>query len=243
MKKKFYAFLAMVCVCLMTAVQPAAAAGTPQLSASADVAKADKGQTVKVSISLSGNPGISTLGMTVGYDADAFAYKSCSWNGAIGGNDMKMASGAGGSASLSLVCDKSYGADGVVATLSFEAKKDGAAVDMTLGLREMTDKDLADVANCKVTKAVRVPETAGNKEAAEPDESSETTGQAKEPKKSAGTVTVKKASSSKTGSASAKTDESYKTGVLAGEDVLFVIAAVCGLAAFIFWNERRKEAQ
>lgn len=238
MKKKFYAVLAMVCVCFLAMTQRVSASGAPQLSASADAAKADKGQTVKVKISLTGNPKISTLGMALSYDADSFEYKDCSWSGSLSGSDMKMASGSGGDVNLSLVCDKSYTSDGVVATVSFQAKKDKAVVDMSLSLREMTDEELADVTNCKVSRAVRVPEAAGKDE-------TKTTGSRQTAEKKSvsqkSTTKVKSTSASTTGSkTSAKTDDSYKTGVLAGEDVLFVIAAVCGLAAFIFWNERKK---
>lgn len=232
MRKKFSAVLTMVCVCLLVMVQPVLASGTPQLSASADAAKADKGQTVKVTISLTGNPKISTLGMALGYDAGAFEYKSCSWSGSLGGGDMKMASGADGTVSLSLVCDESYGADGTVATVSFEAKKDGAAVDMSLSLREMADEDLSNVSNCKVTKSVRVPQAAQQAETRKSGASTKSTAQT-------GTSSSTKSRTTAT-TTSTKTDESYKTGVLAGEDLLIVIAAACGVAAFIFWNEHKK---
>lgn len=239
MKKKFYAVLTMACVCLLAMAQPVLASSAPKLSASADAAKADKGQTVKVQISLTGNPKISTLGMSLGYDADAFEYKSCSWSGSLGGGDMKMASGEGGSVSLSLVCDKSYGSDGVVATVSFQSKKDGAAVDMSLALREMADEDLSNVTNCKVTKAVRVPQAAKKTETKAVGKT-----ETKTTKKSAttakSTTTKNTSSSTKGSSTSTRTDESYKTGVLAGEDLLFVIAIASGLVAFIFWNERKK---
>lgn len=234
MKKKLYSILTMVCICLFMTVQPVLASGSPQLSASADTAKADKGQTVKVQISLMGNPKISTLGMGLSYDPDSFEYKGCSWSGSLGGGDMKMASGDGGSVNLSLVCDKGYGADGVVATVSFQSKKDGAVVDMNLALREMADEDLADVTNCKVTKAVRAPQAAKKAVA-------KGTGGDSAAAKSTTTTKAKSTSSStKNSSTSTRTDESYKTGVLAGEDLLLVIAAACGLAAFIFWNEHKK---
>lgn len=240
MKKKFNAALAIVCVCLMAMAQPVLASGTPHLSASADAAKADKGQTVKVKISLTGNPKISTLGMSLSYDAGAFEYKDCSWSGSIGGNDMKMASGSGGNVSLSLVCDKSYTADGAVATVSFQAKKDGAVVDMDLGLREMADEDLEDVTNCKVSAAVRVPEAAGKSETQTTASKKPATTKRVSQKPAATTKTSSTSSRTSGNKTAGKTDDSYKTGVLAGEDVLFVIAAVCGLAAFIFWNERKK---
>lgn len=236
MKKKFYAALTMACICLLAVAQPVLADAAPQLSASADASKADKGQTVKVKISLTGNPKISTLGMSLSYDADAFEYKDCSWSGSISGNDMKMASGSDGDVNLSLVCDKSYTADGAVATVSFRAKKDGAVVDMDLSLREMADEDLSNVTNCKVTKAVRVPQAAGKSKA-----TGSASGQTAATKAVSQKPTSKRTSSSASGSTTlTKKDESYKTGVPVGEDVLFVIAAVCGLAAFIFWNEHKK---
>lgn len=250
MKKKFFAVLVMVCAYFISTVQPVLADGAPRLSASADAAKADQGQTVKVKVNLSNNPKISTFGMSLSYDADAFEYRDCSWSSSIGGNNMKMASDADGSVSLSLVCDENYGADGTVATLSFRAKKDNAAVDMNISLREMTDKNLDDVTSCKVSKTVGVPKAAekngAEKNASEKTEkreaetSKETTGVKTTAQKSKEETKVKSAAVSKTTSASSGTDESYKTGVLAGEDVLFVIAAVCGLAAFAVWNERRK---
>ncbi len=238
MKKKFYAVLTMACVCLLAMAQPVFAGSAPRLSASADAARADKGQTVKVQISLTGNPDISTLGMSLGYDADEFEYKSCSWSGSLGGSDMKMASGEGGSVSLSLVCDKSYGSDGVVATVSFQSKKDGAAVDMSLALREMADVDLSNITNCKVTKAVRVPQAANKTETKTAGKTETKT--TKKSSTSTKSTTKSTASSTKGSTTSTRTDESYKTGVLAGEDLLFLIAIASGVVAFIFWNERKK---
>lgn len=78
-----------------------------------------KGKTVKVKVSLKNNPGISTLGLELDYDAEELEYRACDWNSGLGG-DMKMASDAQGSVTLSLVCDKSYQADGTVAIGSLE---------------------------------------------------------------------------------------------------------------------------
>lgn len=264
MKRKCYMLWMVMVVCLIFAAQPVYAASAPQLLASADAASVKKGETIKVKISLKNNPGISTLGLELGYDADELEYRACDWNNGLGGSDMKMASDAQGSVNLSLVCDESYQADGTVATISFRAKKDVSAVDMTLELREISDENLSAVENCKVIKAVQIPAGTSKKQDNKEAEPQQTP--AKQPKnnpssqtaateektvsKTAGTTaktvktTANTAASANTAWAAdaenAKLDESYQTGVLAGADVLVVIASVCVLAAFIIWNEQKR---
>ena len=281
MRRKCYAFCMMVIICLVLAVQPVFASGTPRVSASASGASAGKGETVKVTISLKNNPKISTLGVTLNYHSDEFQYKDCKWSSALGGNDMKMVSDEEGNVNVSLVCDQSYEAEGIVATIVFQAKKDVAAVNMTLQLREMADENLSDVENCKLVKTVQIPKTEeketvtkqdNNKEAEQETKKEETSKKAEvqkqeevtkgvevskkvenqvvQTKSASSTGTVKKSVSesesvnkteTKAVTTSSKLDENYKTGVAVGADILFVIAAICGLGAFIFWNEQKKE--
>lgn len=259
MRRKCYILWMVIVVCLVFAAQPVYAVSAPQLSASADAASVKKGETVKVKISLKNNPGISTLGLELDYDADEMEYRACDWNSGLGGSDMKMASDAQGSVNLSLVCDKSYQADGTMVTVSFWAKQDVSAVDMTLGLREISDENLSAVENCKVMKAVSVPAAEGTSKKQDKEAKTQQT-PAKQSKgnSSPQTVATEEKTVSKTASTKAKTvktaantaqtadaegaklDESYRTGVLAGEDVLVVIALVCVLAAFIIWNEQKR---
>lgn len=281
MRRKCYAFCMMVIICLVMAGQPALASGTPQVSASASGASASKGETVKVTISLKNNPKISTFGVTLNYHPDEFQYKDCKWSSALGGNDMKMVSDEEGNVNVSLVCDQSYEAEGTVATIVFQAKKDVAAVNMTLQLREMADENLSDVENCKLVKAVQLPKAEGKETATKQNNTKEkeqetkkkeaskkaeeqkqevVTKEAEVSKKVENQVSQTKSASStetaqktvresksvnrtemKTATSASKLDENYKTGVAVGVDILFVIAAICGLGAFIFWNEQKKE--
>lgn len=150
-------------VCMMQA-HPVNAAASPFLSASADAAGVSEGDYVNVSVNLSGNPSISTLGAALSYDSSILRYESASWNSGFSGSDMKMASDTGTEVNLSVVCDSSYSADGPVVTVRFKAVSDSPSIPVTLSLRDMADADLAAVTDCKVSSQVRVPETTGSRD-------------------------------------------------------------------------------
>lgn len=155
--------IAMLFVCMMQ-VYSANAAASPSLSASADAADVSEGGYVNVSVNLSGNPSISTIGAALAYDSSVLRYESTSWNSGFSGSDMKMASDTGSEVNLSVVCDSSYSADGTVVTVRFQAVSDSSSIPVTLSLRDMADADLAAVTDCKVSSRVRVPETAGSRD-------------------------------------------------------------------------------
>ena len=155
-------FMTLLFVCMMQA-HPVNAAASPSLSASADAADVSEGGYVNVSVNLSGNPSISTLGAALSYDSSVLSYESASWNSGFSGSDMKMASDTGSEVNLSVVCDSSYSADGPVVTVRFKAVSDSPSIPVTLSLRDMADADLAAVTDCKVSSQVRVPETAGSR--------------------------------------------------------------------------------
>lgn len=154
--------ITMLVICIMQ-VHSANAAASPSLSASADAADVSEGGYVNVSVNLSGNPSISTIGAALAYDSSVLRYESASWNSGFSGSDMKMASDTGSEVNLSAVCDSSYSADGTVVTVRFQAVSDSSSVPVTLSLRDMADADLAAITDCKVTSRVRVPETAGSR--------------------------------------------------------------------------------
>ncbi len=274
MRRKCYTLWMIVVICLLATVQPAFASGTPQVSASASAASVSKGETVNVAINLKNNPKISTFGVTLIYNSNEFQYKDCNWSSTLGVNDMKMVSDEDGNVNLSLVCDQSYEAEGAIATIVFQAKKDVAAVNMTLQLREMADANLSDVGKYTLIKEIRVPveekketgvkqnkdgknDEKSKKEELKKVEASKQTEILKKEENQKSQVksvssketTSKAVTESKTGTktgmgsaaSSAKLDENYKTGVAVGADILFVIAAICGLGAFISWNEQKKE--
>lgn len=155
--------IAMLFVCMMQ-VYSANAAASPSLSASADAAGVSEGGYVNVSVNLSGNPSISTIGAALAYDSSVLRYESASWNSGFSGSDMKMASDTGSEVNLSVVCDSSYSADGTVVTVRFQAVSDSSSIPVTLSLRDMADADLASVTDCKVSSQVRVPETTGSRD-------------------------------------------------------------------------------
>ncbi|KAI4446409.1 hypothetical protein C823_000927 [Eubacterium plexicaudatum ASF492] len=155
--------IAMLFVCMMQ-VYSANAAASPSLSASADAAGVSEGGYVNVSVNLSGNPSISTIGAALAYDSSVLRYESASWNSGFSGSDMKMASDTGSEVNLSVVCDSSYSADGTVVTVRFQAVSDSSSIPVTLSLRDMADADLAAVTDCKVSSRVHVPETAGSRD-------------------------------------------------------------------------------
>lgn len=148
----------------MIQVHTANAAASPFLSASADAAGVTGGGYVNVSVNLSGNPSISTLGAALSYDSSVLSYESVSWNSSFSGSDMKMASDTGSEVNLSVVCDSSYSADGTVVTVRFRAVSDSSSIPVTLSLRDMADADLDAVTDCKVSSRVRVPKTTGSKD-------------------------------------------------------------------------------
>lgn len=152
-----YTCMALLLICMMQ-VYTTNAATSPSLSASANAARVSEGSYVNVSVNLSGNPTISTLGVALGYDSSMLSYDSISWGGGFSGNDMKMVSDTGSEVNLSVVCEDSYSADGTVATVRFQAVSDLSAIPVTLSLRDMADGDLEEVTDCKVSGKVRVPE-------------------------------------------------------------------------------------
>lgn len=166
-KKKYSLCLliSLLLVCLLQ-INTTYAAAAPSLSASADTATVTEGSYVNISVNLSGNPSISTLGAALRYDSSVLKYDSASWSGSFSGSDMQMASDTGSEVNLSVVCDSSYSADGTVVTVRFHAVQNSSSIPVTLSLRDMADADLSAVSNCKVSSQVRVPETAGKKNAA-----------------------------------------------------------------------------
>lgn len=158
-----FAGLLLICILQIYTVY---AAASPSLSASADAATVTEGSYVNISVNLNGNPSISTLGAALTYDSSVLKYDSSSWSGGFSGSDMQMASDTGSEVNLSVVCDNSYSADGTVVTVRFQAVQNTSSIPVTLSLRDMADADLSAVSNCRVSSQVRVPETAGKKNAA-----------------------------------------------------------------------------
>lgn len=166
--KKKYSFcllISLLLICLPL-IHTAYAAVAPSLSASADTSTITEGGYVNISVNLSGNPSISTLGAALSYDSSVLKYDSASWSGSFSGSDMQMASDTGSEVNLSVVCDSSYSADGTVVTVRFQAVQNASSIPVTLSLRDMADADLSAVSNCKVSSQVHVPETTGKKNAA-----------------------------------------------------------------------------
>lgn len=118
------------------------AAVSPSLSASADKASVSAGDDVLISINLSGNPSISTFGASLSYDSNILSYDSVSWNSSFSESDMKLASDIDGEVNLSVVCDSSYGEDGTIVTVRFQAVSDSSSIPVILSLRDMADADL-----------------------------------------------------------------------------------------------------
>ena len=157
----FYLLVTILFVCTAR-VDAVNAAGSPSLSASASAANVKEGGLVNVSVTLSGNPSISTFGAALGYDSSVLSYEGVSWNGGFSGSDMQMASDTGSEVNLSVVCEESYSADGAIATVKFRGVSDAASIPVTLSLRDMSDADLEAVTDCKVSGKVRVPQSASD---------------------------------------------------------------------------------
>ncbi len=134
------------------------AEAAPSLNASADTGSVAKGDYVNVDVNLGGNPSISTLGASLGYDSSVLKYDSSTWNSGFSGNDMQMASDTGSEVNLSVVCDGSYAQDGTIVTVRFQAVKDADSIPVTLALRDMADADLGAVSDCTVASAVQAPQ-------------------------------------------------------------------------------------
>ncbi len=165
---KKYPFCLLISLLLISLAQVRTvyAAASPSLSASADTAAVTEGSYVNISVNLSGNPSISTLGAALSYDSSVLKYDSASWSGSFSGSDMQMASDTGSEVNLSVVCDSSYSADGTIVTVRFQAVRDSSSIPVTLSLRDMADAELSAVSSCKVSSRVRVPQTAGKKNTA-----------------------------------------------------------------------------
>lgn len=151
-------FTSLLLICIMQ-IHIIYAAAIPSLSASADAADVEAGDYVNISIQLSENPSVSTLGAALSYDSSVLKYDSASWNSSFSGSDMKMASDTGSEINLSVVCDSSYSADGTIATVRFQAVSDSSSIPVTLSLRDMADADLSEVPDCRVSSQVLVPKT------------------------------------------------------------------------------------
>ncbi len=155
-KRSFW--ISLLALLFFSSIQPDAAyAASPALSASADAASAEEGSFVNISISLSGNPSFSTLGMALSYDSSILKYDSTSWSGGFSDGDMKMASDTGSEVNLSVVCEDSYAADGTVASVRFQAVQDASSIPVTLSLRDMADADLEPVSDSSVDGNVQTP--------------------------------------------------------------------------------------
>lgn len=213
------------------------AASSPALSIATDSAGAVKGQAVDVKVNLSGNPAISTLGMVLNYDSSILQYAGSTWNSSFSGSDMTLVSDDGGSVNISAVCDNAYTADGVVVTVRFEAVSDSSEIPVSLGLRDMTDSDLAEVTDCRVSSGLIMPQPAPAEKAPEAEEVDVQVSPADSVSAS---QTPAKNTSSKTGTGP---DENYKTGAGFGNDVYLLIAAFCGILALAFiCKKERKHA-
>lgn len=246
-KKRFsYLIVSLLLLC-MVQICTASAASSLSLYASADAAGVTKGDYVKVSIRLNGNPSISTLGVALSYDSSVLKYDDTSWSGGFSSSDMKMASDTGSEVNLSVVCDSSYSANGTIATVRFQAVSDASSIPVTLSLRDMTDKDLSEVSNCKVSKQVRVPKTTGTKsDTVQPEEKGSSTNSVKNTtstnNKKTQSATVKKAQASSSSKAeSSKPDQNYKTGAGMGYDIWLIVAVICGMLAVILAVQKRED--
>lgn len=246
-KKRFsYLLVSLLLFCMMQ-ICTAYAATSPSLYASADAAGASKGSYVNVSIKLRGNPSISTLGVALGYDSSVLKYDNTSWSGGFSGSDMKMTSDTGSEVNLSVVCDSSYSTDGIIATVRFRAVSDASSIPVTLSLRDMADKDLSEVSNCKVSSQVHVPKTTGTKsDTVQPEVKGSSTNSAKNTVSVKNTktrnATVKKAQTSSSSKAeSSKPDQNYKTGAGMGYDIWLIVAIACGMLALILAVQRHEE--
>lgn len=133
-------------------------AASPSLSASADTGSVAQGEYVNIEVALGNNPSISTLGAALSYDSSVLKYDSSTWSSSFSGSDMQMASDTGSEVNLSVVCDDSYEADGIVVTVRFQAVKDSDSVPVTLVLRDMADAELEQVSDCTVASALQVPQ-------------------------------------------------------------------------------------
>lgn len=154
----------LISVLFISMIQTNTVFAAASLSASADTASVQEGSYVNVSINLGSNPSISTLGMELSYDSSTLSYDSVSWDGSFSESDMKMASDTGSEVNLSVVCDSSYSADGKVVTVRFRGISDASSIPVTLSLREMSDEDMDEISDCKVSSRVLVPETSNKKE-------------------------------------------------------------------------------
>ncbi len=214
------------------------AAVSPSLSASADKASVSAGDDVLISINLSGNPSISTFGASLSYDSNILSYDSVSWNSSFSESDMKLASDIDGEVNLSVVCDSSYGEDGTIVTVRFQAVSDSSSIPVILSLRDMADADLNAVSDCAVSSQVHVPETEGStnqgtdKEDGTPDLSAPETGTAAGGRVQQ-TSTQNTQSVQVSDTKSTKPDQSYKTGAGLGNDIFLILAAACGIIAFV----------
>lgn len=161
-KRQFFtlaaAVLAFLCSLSAGIVKAAAA---PALSASSDQASAVSQSDVNISVSLTGNPGISTLKMSLTYDSSILQYGGSTWSSSFTENDVKMASDTGSAVNLSVVSSSDYSADGGIVTVHFKAVRNADPVPVTLVLQEMTGTDMENVTGCQVEGRIRIP-AAGN---------------------------------------------------------------------------------
>lgn len=132
-------------------------AAVPSFTASADAASAKPGDSIHVSIDLSGNPALLALGMALKYDSSVLEYENTYWGSSFSDRDIKMASDRGNEINLAVVCEESYGADGTIATVCFKAIQETKAIPVTLELKEMSDANLAPVSEYNVEQAVKFP--------------------------------------------------------------------------------------
>jgi hypothetical protein len=113
---------------------------------------AKAGDTVTVRLVGSNNPGISTLGIQLGYDDEYLTYSgAATWSDTIANNGIQMVTATTVDSkpvvNISAVFNSTYTSNENMVTLSFTVKRDYTDMStyLTPSVREVTDSNLKDV--------------------------------------------------------------------------------------------------
>jgi hypothetical protein len=113
---------------------------------------AKAGDTVTVRLVGSNNPGISTLGLQLGYDDEYLTYSgAATWSDTIANSGIQMVTATTVDSkpvvNISAVFEKTYTSNENMVTLSFTVKRDYTDMStyLTPSVREVTDTNLKDV--------------------------------------------------------------------------------------------------
>ena len=149
LRKVLGSMLLLCAICLFSTVSVSAAEVEIVMK---NTPSANTGDTVYAQVILNGNPGISTMGIRMTYDADVLTYEGETWHKQISDNSRNMSlvsdieEGGENILNISTILDSTYKVSGeAIVTVKFTAKQSFSSMPVTLEARDVTDGNYENV--------------------------------------------------------------------------------------------------